>query len=40
MKIFEKIKSNKKRSDTILITEDGYLKLTKAPEKLEELIIK
>jgi len=28
-----------RHSDTVLITEDGYLKLTKAPEKLEELII-
>jgi Xaa-Pro dipeptidase len=28
-----------RHSDTVLITETGYLKLTKAPESLEELII-
>ncbi|MFX0070876.1 MAG: M24 family metallopeptidase [Candidatus Hermodarchaeota archaeon] len=28
-----------RHSDTVLITEDGYLKLTKAPEELEELTI-
>lgn len=28
-----------RHSDTVLITEDGYIKLSKAPEKLEELII-
>ena len=26
-------------SDTVLITEDGYLKLTRAPEELEDLTI-
>lgn len=29
-----------RHSDTVLITEDGYIKLTKAPEKLDELVIK
>ncbi|MFX0027370.1 MAG: M24 family metallopeptidase, partial [Candidatus Hermodarchaeota archaeon] len=29
-----------RHSDTVLITEDGYQKLTKAPETLEELTIK
>ncbi len=28
-----------RHSDTVLITEDGYMKLTKAPEELEDLII-
>jgi Xaa-Pro dipeptidase len=28
-----------RHSDTVLITEDGYIKLSKAPEQLEELII-
>ena len=28
-----------RHSDTVLITEDGYLKLSKAPEKLDELVI-
>jgi Xaa-Pro dipeptidase len=28
-----------RHSDTVLITEDGYLKLTKAPEELDEVII-
>ncbi len=28
-----------RHSDTILITEDGYIKLSKAPEKLEALVI-
>ncbi|MFX1406480.1 MAG: M24 family metallopeptidase [Promethearchaeota archaeon] len=29
-----------RHSDTVLITEEGYMKLSKAPETLEELIIK
>jgi Xaa-Pro dipeptidase len=29
-----------RHSDTVLLTEDGYLKLTKAPEELEELTLK
>jgi Xaa-Pro dipeptidase len=28
-----------RHSDTVLITEDGYIKLSKAPEHLEELTI-
>ncbi len=28
-----------RHSDTVLITDDGYMKLTKAPEELEDLII-
>jgi Xaa-Pro dipeptidase len=28
-----------RHSDSVLITEDGYVKLTKAPEKLEEVLI-
>jgi Xaa-Pro dipeptidase len=28
-----------RHSDTVLITEDGYVKLSKAPEKLDDLII-
>ena len=28
-----------RHSDTVLITEDGYMKLTKAPEELEDLVI-
>lgn len=28
-----------RHSDTVLITEDGYVKLSKAPEKLDELVI-
>jgi Xaa-Pro dipeptidase len=29
-----------RHSDTVLVTDDGYIKLTNAPEKLEELIIR
>jgi Xaa-Pro dipeptidase len=29
-----------RHSDTVLITDDGYMKLTKAPEKLEDVTIK
>lgn len=29
-----------RHSDSVLITEDGYIKLTKAPEKLEDVLIK
>ena len=28
-----------RHSDTVLITDDGNLKLTKAPEQLEEVIL-
>jgi len=28
-----------RHSDSVLITDDGYIKLTKAPEELDDLII-
>ena len=28
-----------RHSDTVLITDDGYLKLTKAPESIDEVVI-